>query len=231
MIKLINGDCYKEIKKLEDKSINFIYFNPPFGVSEQLWDNSLDYTKLWDDMWRVLKPRGVVAIHCSGKFTHSVISTQFKNFKYCWYWDKKCWTGHLRSKVQPMRHIEEIAIFYKKGCDINIQRTLRDKPIMLKHSMTNYYNGNRGNSGIKKECKYKYPSHYLVYKRRNHKYSTRPVDLCEYMIKTYSNEGDTVLDLTMSDAQSGIACKNLNRDYIGFEIDETRYNDAVENNS
>tara|TARA_R110000868_G_C10647346_1_gene744647 strand:- start:34 stop:723 length:690 start_codon:yes stop_codon:yes gene_type:complete len=226
MTEFVCSDNLEYIKTLRPKSVNLIYFDPPFAITEAEYDKKLDWDNLWTEMWRVLMPRGNIVIHASQPFTYDLIASQRKHFKYCWYWNKTSKTGHLFSKFQPMRHIEEICVFYKKG-KYNPQTTLKDKPIKYISNSGNYYFRDKGKEHT---LLYNYPSHLLEYKRRHHKYSTRPVELCEYMIKTYSNENDLVLDLTCSDGQSGIACKKINRKYIGVDISESMIADAIKNN-
>ena len=233
-IDLRNADCYQEIKTLSPNSIQLIYFNPPFGITGNEWDVSLDYSKLWDEFWRVLKPRGCVLIHCSGKFTIEVMNSQLKYFRYRWFWDKHFKTGHLRAKFQPMRKIEEICVFYKKAPTYNPQMVPNVKPYHRKfnkptHNNTGYYGSRTTHFTHENTYDKAYPTHLIKFNRRRHKYSTRPDDLCDYIINTYTNEGDFVLDITMSDAQTGKSCLKLNRHYIGFEINTDRYNDAVKN--
>ena len=226
MTKFVCSDNLEYIKTLRPKSVNLIYFDPPFAITEAEYDKKLDWDNLWTEMWRVLMPRGNIVIHASQPFTYDLIASQRKHFKYCWYWNKTSKTGHLFSKFQPMRQIEEICVFYKKGKYIP-QTTIKDKPITATNTGGNYYERTQKKTFINN---LNYPSHLLDYKRRNHKYSTRPVELCEYMIKTYSNENDLVLDLTCSDGQSGIACKKINRKYIGVDISESMIADAIKNN-
>ena len=223
----ICSDNLTYIKTLTTNSIDLIYFDPPFNITEADYDTKLDWDNLWTEMWRVLKPRANIVIHSSQPFTYDLIASQRKYFKYCWYWNKSYKTGHLFSKHQPMRNIEEICVFYKKGI-YNPQTTLKDKPITYKSGAGNYYIRDKGKTHINN---LNYPTHLLEYKRRNHKYSTRPIALCEYMIKTYSKENDLVLDLTCSDGQSAIACYNLNRKYIGVDINKQMIEDAKKNYS
>tara|TARA_R110000772_G_scaffold77743_2_gene167201 strand:- start:34 stop:723 length:690 start_codon:yes stop_codon:yes gene_type:complete len=223
----ICSDNLTYIKTLETNSIDLIYFDPPFNITEADYDKKLDWDNLWTEMWRVLKPRANIVIHSSQPFTYDLIASQRKYFKYCWYWNKTFKTGHLFSKHQPMRHIEEICVFYKKGI-YNPQTTLKDKPTTGFNTTGDYFIRNKNKTYTNN---LNYPSHLLQYYRRNHKYSTRPVELCEYMIKTYSKENDLVLDLTCSDGQSAIACHNLNRKYIGVDINENMIEDAKKNYS
>ena len=217
------------IKTLENNSVELIYFDPPFGITEADYDKSLDWENLWIEMWRVLKQRGTIVIHSSQPFTFDLVASQRKYFKYNWYWDKSSKTGHLFSKKQPMRKIEEICVFYKGGNNYYPQTTLKDKSIVVKNTKGSYFK--RTDEKCEYIVKYNYPDHLLKFNRRNHKYSTRPIELCEYIIKTYTNENDLVLDLTCSDGQSGIACKNLNRNYIGVDRDSNMIADAIKNNS
>ena len=221
----ICNDNLTYIKTLTTNSIDLIYFDPPFAITEADYDKKLDWTNLWTEMWRVLKPKANIVIHSSQPFTYDLIASQRKYFKYCWYWNKYSKTGHLFSKKQPMRHIEEICVFYKKGIYYP-QTTLKDKPTITKNTAGSYYDRTQNKTYT---TNLNYPTHLLEFKRRNHKYSTRPIELCEYMIKTYSKENDLVLDLTCSDGQSAIACKNLNRKYIGVDIDEQMIEDAGNN--
>ena len=224
--KFVCSNNLDYIKLLESNTIDLIYFDPPFAITEADYDKSLDWDNLWTEMWRVLKPVGNIVIHASQPFTYDLIASQRKHFKYCWYWDKHSKTGHLFSKFQPMRQIEEICVFYKKG-KYNAQTTIKDKPITSTNTGGNYYERTQKKTFTNN---LNYPTHVLEYKRRNHKYSTRPVELCEYMINTYTNENDLVLDLTCSDGQSGIACKKLNRNYIGVDHSESMISDALKNN-
>ncbi len=221
------GDCLELIKTLENNSIDFCYFNPPFGITECEYDKPLNWPELWPEIWRVLKPKGTVAIHCSQPFTFDLVASQRKHFKYCWYWRKLgCSpTNFLGCRYQPLRIMEEICVFYKKHGIYNPQMTLKEKPIISKKKLNNdkstYYGMNRMKKLYKEEhiLTHNHPRHLIEMKRRNHKFSTRRVEMCEYFLKTYSKEGDTVLDLTCSDGQTAIACQNLERFYIGFDLD------------
>jgi DNA modification methylase len=223
---LVNEDNITFIKTLEKNSIDFIYFDPPFGITEAKYDLSLKWKELWVEMWRVLKPKGVIAIHSSQPFTFDLVGTQRKHFKYCWYWERNNKTGHLFSKHQPLRMIEEICIFYKKN-NYNPQMKKLDKTKKYsgrKISTGNYFHRDKGVEP--KTYTHTYPTHHLKFNSVKHPYSTRPIELCEYIIKTYSKEEDIILDLTCSNATSGLACKNLNRNYIGVDIDPNMIKDA-----
>ena len=216
-------DNLNYIKTLESNSVEFIYFDPPFGITEAKYDTGLDWAKLWPEMWRVLKPKGTIAIHSSQPFTFDLVASQRKHFKYNWYWNKGHKTGHLFSKKQPMRVLEEICVFYKRNTYYP-QTTKKDKPIVTTNTGGNYFSRNQNKTYT---IALNYPCHLLEYKRRNHKYSTRPQELCKYIIETYTKENDLVLDLTCSDGASALACRDLNRKYIGVDKNPDMIADAT----
>ncbi len=230
-IELVCDDNLNYIKTLEDNSIDLIYFDPPFAITEAKYDTRLDWDNLWREMWRVLKDKRPIVIHSSQPFTYDLIASQRKHFKYTWYWDKMSSpTGFFFAKKQPLRIIEEVCVFYKGSTLYNPQMVLKDKPLVQKASkqkLDNYFP--RAKEKPEKVYTHSYPTHIIRMKRVKHKYSTRPVELCEYFIKTYSNEGDTILDLTCSNAQSAIACKRINRNYIGVDISPDMIEDAKKN--
>ena len=245
--EFINDDCYDYCENLPSKSVELIYFDPPFNTTNCKYDQQpLRWTSgLWDEMWRVLTDDGCIVIHCSQPFTADLIATQRKHFRYNWYWDKDCVpTGHLFSKKQPMRMIEEVCVFYKKWGAYNPQMTLRETALTTKPhcGYTSHYYAQSEEKKIENTKKdamwgwiaektytHRFPTHYIKMKRIQHKYSTRPVELCEYFIKTYTKENDMVLDLTCSNGQSAIASYRLKRNYIGVDINEKMIEDAKEN--
>jgi len=230
MIEFRCADNKEEIKKIPSKSIDFIYFDPPFGITENVYDNKLDWDILWIEMWRVLKSKGVIAIHSSQPFTAHLISSQIKKYKYNWYWKKTgCSpTGFQFSKFQPMRQIEEICVFYKKGVYYP-QMVKREKPYTHPGGALNSEYFGRFSTTTGGTYTHRFPTHIIEFRRVNHPYSTRPLELCEYFLKTYSLEGNTVLDLTCSNGQTAIACHRLNRNYIGVDISQSMIDDAKKN--
>ena len=216
-------DNLEYIKTLDKDTIDLIYFDPPFAVTEADYDKKLNWQELWPEMWRVLKPKGTIVIHSSQPFTFDLVASQRKYFKYCWYWNKGFKTGHLFSKKQPMRLLEEICVFYKKNTYYP-QTTIKDKPISSRNTSGNYFSRTQNKIYTNN---LNYPTHLLEYKRRNHKYSTRPQTLCKYIIETYTKENDIVLDLTCSDGASALACRDLNRKYIGVDINPDMIADAI----
>jgi len=125
-------DNLEYIKTLDKDTIDLIYFDPPFAVTEADYDKKLNWLELWPEMWRVLKPKGTIVIHSSQPFTFDLVASQRKYFKYCWYWNKGFKTGHLFSKKQPMRLLEEICVFYKKiPIILKLQLKINQYPVVI----------------------------------------------------------------------------------------------------
>jgi DNA modification methylase len=185
----------------------------------------LQWELLWPQIWRVLKTGCAVVIHSSRLFTDDLIATQRRHFRYKWYWLKDAKTGHLFSKKQPMRQIEELCVFYKAGGSQCYKGILSTKtvPTVTKNTKGTYFSRTQDKQFT---TKYNYKDHLLRFKRRQHRYSTRPVQLCEFIIDTYTQPNDLVLDLTCSDGQCAIACHNLDRQYKGVDINPNMIHDA-----
>jgi len=222
MIKYILGDIHNVIKDIDDNSIDFLYTNPPFGITQATWDKPLDWNNLWLDIWRVMKPTGIVALHCSMPFTYTLINSQTPKYHYCI--KKNIKTGFLRSKLQPLRNIEEVLIYYKKTGTYNPQMIGNtERIIKRKHKRKlgqNYY-------GAIKDIPtttYRgyYPSTFLENKINKRGGKSISDDIITYFIKTYSNEGDTILDMCCHNKVVGNLVKKLNRNYIGVDINEIK---------
>ncbi len=230
MIDLHLGRCEEVIDKLE-KKYQLIYFNPPFKFFEDNgneWDKEhLDYKILWDKMWERLNPNGCIIIHSSQKFTGYLINTQSKHFKYFYIWNRFNKSNFLQAKKQPLRQTEEICVFYKKQPKYYPQMKLMDKPKTYKNSgISNLYPRLKG--GISKTYTHSYPTNLLEYRTRKGIFS-RPKELCNFIINTYTETGDCVLDLTMGDGICGKSCIELHRNYTGIDITEKHYNIAKTN--
>ena len=223
MIKYIVGDIHDVIKDIEDNSIDFLYTNPPFGITEAKWDMPLDWTNLWLDIWRVMKPTGIVALHCSMPFTYTLIKSQTPKYHYCIKKSNK--TGFLFCKKQPLRDIEEVLIYYKKAGTYNPQM-IGDKIRKFKKQKNTkigqgYYD-NRVKASLTTSYKGYYPSTFLENKLNKRGGKSISDEIITYFIKTYSNEGDTILDMCCHNKVVGNLVKPLNRNYIGVDINEIK---------
>ncbi len=224
--KIYNEDCLDGMKKIEDKSVDMILCDLPYGTTACKWDTIIPFDLLWEQYERVIKDNGAIVLTGSQPFTTKLINSNIKNFKYTWVWDKKNGSTALLAKIQPLRVHEDIVVFYKKKPTYNPQMT-KGKP--RKDFKSNVSNGEAFNNSVvsrkydNSEGLY-YPKSILEISNANQRNrihpTQKPVALFEYLIKTYTNEGETVLDNCMGSGTTAIACINTNRNYIGFELDE-----------
>ena len=224
MIRIIKNDIHNEIKNLPDNSINLIYTNPPFGITKNdNWDISLRWDELFNEMDRVLKPDGKIILHCSLPFTYDLIKIRKPKYSYVWIKDQP--TGFLSCNKQPLRLYEDILVWYKKTGTYNVQKIGNKITKRQLAGNTNYYGKvDKKEKTVKKYSKFRvgtYPTNVLKYKRNIRGLSTRPDELVDFIIKTYSNENDMILDLTCYNALTGSRCEILNRNYIGVDLNPT----------
>jgi len=215
-MNIVIEDCNTFIKSLDSNSIDLIYFNPPFGTTEQEWDKKIDWETLFPEMNRVIKPNGNIIIHCAIPFTYDLI--RHKKPKYHWIWNK-CRTGSpFLAKKQPMRNTEEILVYHKDNSTGKYYPIMiGDELNVIRGSKSAYY-GSRHNSEYKSVVRGKYPKHLIEFPRYVDGFSTRPEELIEYIIKTYTVENDLILDLTCYKGLSGKVADSLNRKWIGCDI-------------
>jgi DNA modification methylase len=229
MIRLFNNDCLKVLPTIPNKSIDLILTDPPYGTTSCKWDSVIPFEPMWKELKRIIKDNGCIAVFGSEPFSSALRMSNIKQFKYDWYWNKKIPSGMAFAKYQPMRQLELISIFSKNKTNYYPQKILRDKPIKsggIKKSETAPHNLPKG---FKKEYKYKNPINLIEFdKIRNGSVhpTQKPVALLEYLIKTYTNENNTVLDFTMGSGSTGVACKNTNRKFIGIEMDKNYFDIA-----
>ena len=223
MIDLKFGDCLEVMKNIESGSIDAIITDPPYGTTACKWDSVIDFKLMWEQLNRIIKPNGAIVLFGSEPFSSALRMSNIKNYKYDWIWDKKIPSGMSYARFQPMRRNEQISVFCNGKTVYNPQMVLRDKPIkgggMSKGETTN----NQNLKALKKTYTHKNPTNILVFDkiRRGSQHPTqKPVALMEYLIKTYTNENETVLDFTAGSFSTGVACLNTNRQFIGMEKDE-----------
>ena len=229
---LVNDNCLDVMKQIDAKSIDLILCDLPYGVTKNKWDVIIPFDKLWDQYNRIIKDNGAIILFGSQPFTTMLISSNMNYFRYCLVWEKNKFSDFLNSKRKPMKTNEDICIFYKKQPTYNIQfwystpyeRWNTQKAV---DKQTNYGSHKENNS--KSDGK-RLPTTVLKFNRveRPSHPTQKPVDLLEWLIKSYTNEGDNVLDNCMGVGSTGIASKKNNRNFIGIELDETYYNQAVE---
>jgi len=210
-----SADCLQQMKKLPSESLDLIYWNPPFGITQQPWDEKLDWKKLFPECFRLLKSTGMLVIHCSVPFNYTLIRDAPKPPNYTWYWNKKHPTTPLLAKVQPLRQVEEVLVWRKNKNTYYPQRNGTERRI-LKSQGTSKYVG-KCTPQEKKDVVGKYQTHYIECDKLYRNLATRPESMLELFIKSYTKEGDRILDPTCYKGISGRVAKRLGRHWIGID--------------
>ena len=243
--EIYKGDCLELMPKLlDDKSVDMIFCDLPYGTTQCKWDSIIDLDKLWKEYKRVIKDNGAIVLFSAEPFSSNLIMSNTKDFKYRWTWNKIKASNHLNSRRQPLRCIEDICVFYKNQPTYNPQ--LRDRlKKNIRDPKREYGKGNNKTYGETKEnylfnsgreipLEKGYPLDLLEFSqlgsfgnKRVHP-TQKPIELIEYMIKTYTNEGDLILDNACGSGTTGLGAKNLNRNYIMMEQDPKYYEIACE---
>jgi len=224
---LFQGDCLDIMPLIPDKSIQLILADLPYGTTKCAWDSIIPFEELWKQYKRIIKPNGAIVLFCSQPFTSALIMSNPNDFKYCWTWDKVKPNGHLVAKIRPMQRTEDIAVFGLGKIKYNPQMTKRDKPKKSKeYSRTEIMGGEQTNFD-ERTLNEKYPQSVLEFSNAsqvNKLHPTqKPLELMKYLIKTYSNENDMVLDNTMGVGTTCLGAKELNRKFIGIEKEPKYY--------
>lgn len=236
-MRLINGDCLVEMENIPDKSVDIILCDLPYGTTKCTWDIVIPFDKLWEQYNRIIKDNGAIILFGQEPFSSLLRTSNISMYRYDIYWEKERLTNIMQVKRRPGKTIETISIFYKNQPTYNPQMIKYDGPIRS----NKVKNGKLGklvdDSNTKKvieynDTGYRYPTQLWKFKRDTLKSNLhptqKPVALLEELIKTYSNEGDLVLDNCMGSGSTGIACLNTNRDFIGIEKDEKYFKIAIE---
>ena len=239
MIQLIQGDCLEEMKKIPDGSVDLVLTDPPYGTTACKWDTVIDLELMWEHLTRVIKPNGAIVMTASQPFTSALVMSNIKMFKYEWIWEKERPTNIFLMKKQVGKVHENVLVFYKKQPTYNPIKEASQQPKNNQNMKSQAGKMNiietlgKCQAIISKEYDPEVRNPRSVLKinrgtRNNQKLhpTQKPVALMEYLIKTYTNENETVLDFTMGSGTTGVACKNLNRNFIGIELDETYFNIA-----
>ncbi|MGK0446537.1 MAG: site-specific DNA-methyltransferase (adenine-specific) [Polaribacter sp.] len=228
MIDLRLGDCLEVMKTFADNSIDAIITDPPYGTTACKWDSVIDFKLMWEQLNRIIKPNGAIVLFGSEPFSSALRMSNIKNYKYDWIWKKPKGTGHLNAKRMPMNDVETISVFYIKQCTYNPQFT-EGKPYKSKSGKSSFDGYGKDNRKGNDNKGKRYPKRLLEFNvvERNTVHPTqKPLPLLEYLIKTYTNENETILDFTMGSGSTGLAAKNLNRNFIGIEMDSAYFSIA-----
>ena len=241
MIRLINGDCITEMQKLieDNVKVDLILTDPPYGTTACKWDTVIPFEDMWDCIYSLSKQTTPTLLFGTEPFSSNLRMSNIKKYRYDWIWYKKHGTGFLNAKKMPLKSYELISVFYKKLPKYNPQKKYVGVKNTLRNPKSDVINNVYGT--FEKNLPYidngyRYPLDIIecdtanteVFngkKLRQHP-TQKPVNLLEYLIKTYTDEGDLVLDFTMGSGSTGVACRNTNRDFIGIELDKEYFNIA-----
>jgi site-specific DNA-methyltransferase (adenine-specific) len=231
----VNADCFDVFPFIADKSIDAIICDLPYGTTACKWDSVLPFDKLWKEYERVIKDNGVIVLFGAEPFSSLLRWSNLKMYKYDWYWNKSRPIGFLNVKKMPLKNIECISIFYKKQPIYNPQDVIEINKVKMNDNCKNGNNGTglSGHNGGKMKGSYiqkytNYPLQTLFFNSERGLHETqKPLALLEYLVKTYTNEGDMVLDNTMGSGTTNLACIKLNRKSIGIEKEKQYYDVAV----
>ncbi len=224
---LILGDCLEIMKTIKDNSIDAIITDPPYGTTACEWDKVIDFDLMWKQLNRIIKYKGAIVLFGSEPFSSALRMSNIKSYRYDWVWDKRFSANYTQAKRQPMKRHENILVFGINSPIYYPQMIERDKPIKKgknKGSKT-FHKGTLDREDYKgKIYTHQYPTSIQLFSTREERKklhpTQKPIKLMEYLIKTYTNENETVLDFAMGSGSTGIAAKNLNRKFIGIEKDE-----------
>ena len=229
--KLIQGDCIEEMQKLIDDGVkvDMVLTDPPYGTTACKWDNVIPFEPMWESLEKITYKTTPILLFGTEPFSSFLRTSNIKNYRYDWIWKKSRFTNFLFVKKQPAKITENISVFYKNQPNY-IPQMEKGKPYTRKatgkpktHDLMNNPAKDKGKvnkSGLR------YPKNILKFKFHNvgnYHPTQKPVPLLEYLIKTYTNEGDTVLDFTMGSGSTGVACLQTNRNFIGIELDAKYY--------
>lgn len=221
-VELMLGDCLDKMRAIPAGSVDMVLADPPYGTTACKWDAVIDLGAMWAELKRIIKPNGAIVMTASQPFTTTLIASNIKQFKYCWVWEKPQGVDPFMAKVRPLNNVEDIVVFAQGKAPYNPQmdagqpyRTVRDKAPRT-HELTGQVmkRTETVNEGVR------LPKRVLKFGRETgHHPTQKPVALMEYLIRTYTKEGETVLDFTMGSGTCGVACVNTGRNFIGIELD------------
>lgn len=237
--QLYHGDCLQEMNNIPDKSVDMVLCDLPYGTTPLHWDKEIPMGKLWEQYHRVCKDNCAILLFGQEPFSSLVRLSNLKEYKYDWYWEKEAFTNVFQVKKRPGKNVETISVFYSKQCTYNPQKYHHiGKPVTNKiGDLARFSTTQIGDKAKTRPLEYhddmtRYPKQVIRIERESRRSivhpTQKPISLCEYLIKTYSNVGDTVLDNCMGSGSTGVACMNLDRKFIGIEKEENYYKIAID---
>lgn len=233
MINLQQGDCLELMKDIPDGSIDMVLCDLPYGVTRARWDSVLPLNEVWESYRRIVKPNGAICLFADGLFMALLMLSEPKMWRYNLVWDKMLTTGFLNANKMPLRRTEEICVFYKKAPTYNPQKFEGSKSHSKgskKDHIDNIYGAYELVDNAEAHGTLKFPTSIVRFQKPHPSKAVhptqKPVTLCEWLIRTYTNPGETVLDNCMGSGSTGVACVNTGRRFIGMELDEKYFKTA-----
>jgi len=220
-MNLMLGDCLERMKEIPDGSVDLVLADPPYGTTACKWDTIIPLEPMWIQLKRIIKPNGAIVLFGSQPFTSLLVCSNLKGYKHQWVWNKNNSAGFATAKIRPFAVCEDILVFSGDGKKVSYIPQMTKGKLRVKGGYSS--SDNYGIKPTKKICDEYYPKNLIEISNASQvgkvHPTQKPVALMEYLIKTYTNENETVLDFTMGSGTTGVACKNLNRKFIGIEKD------------
>jgi len=231
-IELIQGDCLEKMKDIPDGSIDMILCDLPYGTTACKWDTIIPFETLWEQYKRIIKDNSAIVLTASQPFTSALVMSSLDMFKYSWIYKKRCASNFAQAKYAPMKEHEDVLVFARGKVNYypikeervgsGAERVKHSFSEATRHKSGEFVGAMNGKFSEMADEK-RYPSSVQEFNNRacgdrGFHPTQKPIKLCEYLIKTYTNEGDTVLDNCMGSGTTGVACKNINRNFIGIEL-------------
>lgn len=223
--EVVCGDCLEGMKLLPNKCVDLVLTDPPYGTTNCAWDSIITLEPMWEQLKRIIRPNGAIVMTASQPFTTMLVSSNLEMFKYCWVWEKPSAKGHLNAQKRPMVAHEDIVVFYRSQPTYNPQKTFgHQRKVSKKHKALNSEVYNKNTKTVSYDSDERYPRSVLRLAQDTQQSSLhptqKPLALMSYLIKTYSKNAELVLDFCMGSWTTARACKDLGRNFIGFELSE-----------
>lgn len=225
--QLFLGDCLSSLPNIPNNSVDMVLADPPYGTTQCKWDSVIDLSAMWRELERVCKPNAAIVMTAAQPFSSILGASNIRNLRYSWVWEKSAATGHLNAKRMPMKNHEDVLVFYKKQPTYNPQGLQEFGKVTRRGGNGGCY-GKSGVENLQQFTNYPRTIQKFASEGKTVHSTQKPTSLMEYLIKTYTNSGDTVLDITMGSGTTGVACINTGREFIGMEMDAEIFQVAKE---